>query len=106
MHTDVTLDLLSQATISFGTKIRAFQEKTCATFSTHELEREWAARVRRQDKIKKAAVVEYALAHTPTPSIPYHLHLLSYLFHILSIPYLIVSILSHLAVDYIRLYVM
>ena len=55
MHTDVTLDLLSQATISFGTKIRAFQEKTCAAFSTHELERERAARVRRQDKIKKAA---------------------------------------------------
>ena len=55
MHTDVTLDLLSQATISFGTKIRAFQEKTCAAFSTHELECERAARVRRQDKIKKAA---------------------------------------------------
>ena len=55
MHTDVTLDLLSQATISFGTKIGTFQEKTCAAFSTHELERERAARVRRQDKIKKAA---------------------------------------------------
>ena len=55
MHTDVTLELLSQVTISFGTKIRAFQEKTCAAFSTHELERERAARVRRQDKIKKAA---------------------------------------------------
>jgi len=55
MHTDVTLELLSQVTISFGTKIRAFQEKTCAAFSTHELERERAARVRRQDKVKKAA---------------------------------------------------
>jgi hypothetical protein len=55
MHTDVTLELLSQVTISFGTKIRAFQEKTCAAFSTRELERERAARVRRQDKIKKAA---------------------------------------------------
>lgn len=54
MHTDVTLELLSQVTISFGTRIRAFQEKTCAAFSTHELEREQAARVRRQDKIKKA----------------------------------------------------
>jgi hypothetical protein len=54
MHTDVTLELLSQATISFGTRIRAFQEKTCAAFSTHELEREQAARVRRQDKKKKA----------------------------------------------------
>lgn len=55
MHTDVTLELLSQVTISFGTRIRAFQEKTCAAFSTHELERERAARVRRQEKIKKAA---------------------------------------------------
>ena len=41
--------------MSFGTRIRAFQEKTCAVFSTHELEREWAARVRRQENIKKAA---------------------------------------------------
>jgi hypothetical protein len=55
MHTDVTLELLSQVTISLGTKIRAFQEKTCAAFSTRELERERSARVRRQDKIKKAA---------------------------------------------------
>ena len=55
MHTDVTLELLSQVTISFGTRIRAFQEKTCAAFSTHELEREQAARVRRQDKMKAAA---------------------------------------------------
>jgi hypothetical protein len=55
MHTDVTLELLSQVTISFGTRIRAFQEKTCAAFSTHELEREQAARMQRQEKIKKAA---------------------------------------------------
>lgn len=55
MHTDVSLELLSQVTISFGTRIRAFQEKTCAAFSTHELEREQAARLRRQNKVKKAA---------------------------------------------------
>ena len=55
MHTDVSLELLSQVTISFGTRIRAFQEKTCAAFSTHELEREQAARLRRRDKVKKAA---------------------------------------------------
>jgi hypothetical protein len=55
MHTDVTLEFLSQVTILFGTRIRAFQEKTCVAFSTHELEREQAARVRRQGKIKKAA---------------------------------------------------
>ena len=56
MHTDVTLELLSEVTMSFGTRIRAFQEKTCAAFSTHELECERAAQVRRQEKIKKAAV--------------------------------------------------
>jgi hypothetical protein len=56
MHTDVTLELLSQVTISFSTRTHAFQQKTCAAFSTHELERERAARVRRQDKIKKVAV--------------------------------------------------
>jgi hypothetical protein len=55
MHTDVTLELLSQVTISFGTSIRVFQEKTCAAFSTVELEREQAARLRRQDKVKKVA---------------------------------------------------
>jgi hypothetical protein len=53
MHTDVSLELLSQVTVSFGTRIRAFQEKTCAAFSTKELERELSARVRRQ--AKKAA---------------------------------------------------
>jgi hypothetical protein len=55
MHTDVTLELLSQVTISFGTRIRAFQEKTCAAFLTHELERKQSARMQRQEKIKKAA---------------------------------------------------
>ena len=53
MHTDVTLKLLSQVTISLGTRIRSFQEKTCAAFSTHELEREQSARLRRQAKVKK-----------------------------------------------------
>ena len=55
MHTDVTLELLSQVTISFGNRIHAFQQKTCAVFSTHKLEREWAAWVWCQDRIKKAA---------------------------------------------------
>jgi hypothetical protein len=54
MHTDSTLDLLSQVTIALGARIREFQGKTCPAFSTHELERERAARVRRQDKKKKA----------------------------------------------------
>lgn len=53
MHTDSTLELLSQLTIALGARIREFQEKTCSAFLTHELERERAARVRRQDKKKK-----------------------------------------------------
>jgi hypothetical protein len=55
MHTDVTLELLSQVTIALGTRIREFQEKTCTAFLTHELERERAARMRRQEKKKAAA---------------------------------------------------
>ena len=50
MHTDATLEILSQATIAFGARIREFQEKTCSAFLTRELERERTARVRRQDK--------------------------------------------------------
>jgi hypothetical protein len=50
MHTDVTLDILSQATTSLGNSFRGFQEKTCATFQTRELERERAAREQRRDK--------------------------------------------------------
>lgn len=70
MHTDVTLELLSQVTISFGTRVRAFQEKTCAAFSTHELEREKAARRRRQDKVKKASAGTNSKVTTETNSQP------------------------------------
>jgi hypothetical protein len=54
MHTDFTLELLSQVTITFGARLREFQGKTCPAFLTHELERERAARVQRQDKNRKA----------------------------------------------------
>jgi hypothetical protein len=50
MHTDITLDILSQATTSLGNSFRDFQEKTCAMFQIRELERERAARERRRDK--------------------------------------------------------
>ena len=70
MHTDVTLELLSQVTMSFGARIRAFQEKTCAAFSTHELEREQAVRLWRQDKVKKAAGGTNSKVTTETNSQP------------------------------------
>jgi hypothetical protein len=50
MHTEPTLDMLSQATTSLGSRFRDFQEKTCTMFQTRELERERAARQRRQGK--------------------------------------------------------
>jgi hypothetical protein len=50
MHTDPTLDILSQVTRSLGSRLRAFQEKTCAVFQTRELERERLARQRRTER--------------------------------------------------------
>jgi hypothetical protein len=52
MHTDLTLDILSQVTTSLGNRFRTFRDKTCAEFPTKELERERVARARRQEKSK------------------------------------------------------
>jgi hypothetical protein len=52
MHTDTTLTLLSQVTTDFGNSLRIFKEKTCKIYPTRELERERAARMRRQEKGK------------------------------------------------------
>jgi hypothetical protein len=49
MHTDTTLNILSQVTTSLGNSIREFEEKTCAMYQTQELEREQAARYRRRE---------------------------------------------------------
>jgi hypothetical protein len=40
MHTDITLDILSQVTTSLGNTLRQFEDKTCTIFETRELERE------------------------------------------------------------------
>ena len=50
MHMDPTLDILSQATASLGSRLHAFQEKTCAAFQTRELEHKRLARQRRREK--------------------------------------------------------
>ncbi|KAF7432593.1 hypothetical protein PC9H_004535 [Pleurotus ostreatus] len=47
MHTTDTLRLLDIATIEFGKHVRKFAEVTCAAFSTTELPKETAARMRR-----------------------------------------------------------
>lgn len=50
MHTDTTLDIPSQVTTSLGNTLRQFEKKMCTVFETRELEQEWAARQRRQEK--------------------------------------------------------
>lgn len=47
MHTESTLRLLSEITVSLGKSLREFRDKTCPCFETRELERERAARQRR-----------------------------------------------------------
>jgi hypothetical protein len=63
MQTDPTLDIFSQATTSLGDSVRGFEEKTCALFKTRELERERAARQRRQNAATESRV-------EPTPAAP------------------------------------
>ena len=50
MHMEATLELLSKATIALGNGMCEFQAKTCSAFAPHELEHEWAARIRHQEK--------------------------------------------------------
>jgi hypothetical protein len=50
MHIGPTLDNLTLVTSSLGDSLREFREKTCTIFQTRELERERAARQRRQEK--------------------------------------------------------
>jgi len=54
MHTDPTLELLAQVTISLGSNLRTFEKHTCSLFQTRELDRERAARQRRQEKDQAA----------------------------------------------------
>lgn len=55
MHTDTTLDILADVTTSLGRSLRAFEGSTCSAFPTRELERERAARQRRQEPEKGQA---------------------------------------------------
>ena len=50
MHTDPTLEVLDQVTKSLGNNLSTFEKRTCSLFQTRELEREHAARHRRQEK--------------------------------------------------------
>jgi hypothetical protein len=50
MHTDHTLNIFDQVTVSIGECLRVFAEKTCSAFDTRELQREADARNRRSSK--------------------------------------------------------
>lgn len=55
-HTDSTLEILTSSTNQLGLGLRAFKSKTCSNFETQELQREIAARGRRQSKGKAASI--------------------------------------------------
>ena len=50
MHTDETLAVLDILTERLGSRLRYFQQKTCAAFDTRELKREVERRPRRESK--------------------------------------------------------
>ena len=50
MHTDHTLKIFNNTTVSLGAHFRAFVNNTCPNFVTHELQREVDARRRREVK--------------------------------------------------------
>ena len=50
MHTDATLAVLDSETSVLGNQLRDFQSNTCSAYKTCELDREMAARKRRQER--------------------------------------------------------
>jgi hypothetical protein len=81
MHTDVTLALFSQVTTSLGNSLRVFKEKTCKMYATRELERERAARMRRQEKCMTKTSTRRK--HNSSARQPKQLNLKTYKFHAL-----------------------
>lgn len=51
MHTDQTLDIFDSTTIRIGAELRFFADSTCLAFDTKELQKEKAARERREAKV-------------------------------------------------------
>jgi len=83
MHTDTTLALFSRVTTSFGDNLRVFKEKTCKIYSTRELERERAARKRRQEKDTTKAAPRLNQKLNSGARLPKQLNLKTYKFHAL-----------------------
>jgi hypothetical protein len=42
LHNDLTLDVMDSVTTSLGNKLREFNDKTCSTFITQELDQEFS----------------------------------------------------------------
>ena len=55
MHTDPSLEILDNITVSLGEQLQLFQQKTCSVFPTRELRREAETRQRRSMAIKGKA---------------------------------------------------
>ena len=83
MHTDSTLELLSQVTIALGNRMRKFQAKTCAAFKTRELERERVAQMRRQEKKSATAKTKPNSQTHSSARQPREFNLKTYKFHAL-----------------------
>ena len=91
MHTDSTLNLLSQVTTALGNTLRTFQKQTCSAFPTRELQREQTARLRRQAKNTVTIKTASSNPNEPGPSnmtprnngarLPKKLNLKTYKFH-------------------------
>ena len=81
MHTDTTLALFSRVTTSFGNSLRVFKEKTCKMYTTRELERERATRMRRQEK--STTKTSMPQKHNSSARKPKQLSLKTYKFHAL-----------------------
>ncbi|GJE90277.1 hypothetical protein PsYK624_064060 [Phanerochaete sordida] len=54
-HTEDTLKILEATTVTLGQRLREFQKKTCDAYVTRELEKEAAARERREKKAAEKA---------------------------------------------------
>ena len=52
LHNDLTLDVLDSITESLGDQLREFRRTTCTAFVTRELEKEYSARIRHENKRK------------------------------------------------------
>ena len=91
MHTDLTLNVLSQVTTALGSMLCTFQEQTCSAFPTRELQCEQTARLCRQAKNTVTTKPAPSNPNEPGPSntkpqnngarLPKKLNLRTYKFH-------------------------